>query len=77
MGPMNEITRTFDHPLTQLTLVRLRVKVTKCKLWNPLGFFLGIQTFQGYTLIIDGLCILGVQVGSQNFIMNFLDETLS
>jgi len=28
MGPMNEITRTFDHLLTQLTLVGLRVKVS-------------------------------------------------
>jgi hypothetical protein len=37
MGPMNEIARTFDHFSTQLTLVGLKVKVAKCKLWSPLG----------------------------------------
>jgi hypothetical protein len=46
MGPMNEITHAFDHLLTQLALVGLRVKVAKCKFWSPLGFFLGIKIFQ-------------------------------
>jgi hypothetical protein len=40
---MNEITHAFDHLLTQLALVGLRVKVAKCKLWNPSRFFLGIK----------------------------------
>jgi hypothetical protein len=39
MRPMNEITHTFDHLSTQLTLVVLRVKVSKCKLWNPSNIF--------------------------------------
>jgi hypothetical protein len=39
MGPMNEITHAFDHFSTQLTLVGFRVKVSKCKLWNPSGIF--------------------------------------
>ncbi len=42
VGLMSEITRTFDHLSTQLTLVGLRVKVAKCKLWSPSRFFLGI-----------------------------------
>ncbi len=77
VGPMKEITLTFDHLSTQLALVGLRVKVAKCKLWSPSGFLLGINTLQGCTLIIDGLCILGVLVGSKDFTMHFLDETLS
>ncbi len=32
LGPMNEITCAFDHLFTQLTLVRLKVKMSKCKL---------------------------------------------
>jgi len=35
MGVMNEVVFTFDHLSTQLDLVRLKVKVSKCKLWNP------------------------------------------
>jgi hypothetical protein len=31
-GPMNEITCNFNHLLTQLTLVGLKVKTLKCKL---------------------------------------------
>jgi hypothetical protein len=32
MGPMSEIIHIFDHLMTQLALVGLRVKVSKCKL---------------------------------------------
>jgi hypothetical protein len=32
MGPLNEVTHVYDHFSTQLTLVGLRVKVSKCKL---------------------------------------------
>jgi hypothetical protein len=60
MGPMNEIVPTFDHLLIQLTLVGLKVKVSNCKLWNPLGVLLGINIPQGCTLVINGLCIFGV-----------------
>jgi hypothetical protein len=35
VGPMSEISRGFDHLSTQLTLVGFKVKVSKCKLWNP------------------------------------------
>jgi hypothetical protein len=45
MGHMSEITHTFDHLLTQLTLVRLRVKVLKCKFWSLSKIFLGIEIF--------------------------------
>jgi len=64
VGPLNEITFVFDHLSTQLSLVGLRVKVSKCKLWSPLRIFLGIEILQGYTLITNGLCILGVPMGS-------------
>ncbi len=77
MGPLNEISHVFYHLLTQLTLVGLMVKVSKCKLWNPLGISLGIKILQGYTLVTYGLCILGVLMGSQDFATHFLDEILS
>ncbi len=64
VGLMNEITCTFDHLSTQLTLVGLKVKVSKCKLLNPSGIFLGIKIFHGCTLVIDGLHILAVPMGS-------------
>jgi len=32
VGPLNEIACTFDHLLTQLILVGLKAKVSKCKL---------------------------------------------
>jgi hypothetical protein len=50
------------------------IKVSKCKLWNPLGIFLGIKIS---TLVINSLHILGMLVGSQDFAMHFLDEVLS
>jgi hypothetical protein len=34
MGPMNELSYPFDHLLTQLTQVGLKVKVSKCKFWG-------------------------------------------
>jgi hypothetical protein len=74
---MNEITRAFDHLLTQLTLIGLRVKVSKCKLWSPSGIYPSIKKFQGYILVINGLCILGVPVGSLDLATHFLDEILS
>jgi hypothetical protein len=63
MGPLIEITHAFDHLSTQLTLVGLRVKVSNCKLWNPLGIFLRIEILEDCILVTNGLCILGVQVG--------------
>jgi len=74
---MNEITCTFDHLSTQLALVGLRVKVSKCKLWSPLGISPSVEIPQGCTLVTYGLCILGVPTGSQNFVTNFLNEVLS
>ncbi len=43
VGPMSEITCAFDHLLTQLALVGLKFKVSKCKLWSPLGIFPSIK----------------------------------
>jgi len=77
VGPMSEIIRTFDHLSTKLTLVELKVNVSKCKLWSPSWISLGIEISQGYILVIDGLYILCVQVGFQDFAMHFLDEVLS
>ncbi len=34
VGLMNEIIPTFDHLSTQLALVELKVKMSKCKLWS-------------------------------------------
>ncbi len=62
---------------TQLTLVGLGVKVSKCKLWNPLRISPCIKILQSYILVINGLCILGVQMGYQDFATHFLDEVLS
>jgi hypothetical protein len=59
VGPMSEITHVSDHLLTQLTLVWFRVKVSKCKLWNPSRIFPGIEIPQGFTLVTDGLRIFG------------------
>jgi len=61
MGTMSEIVFAFDHLLIQLTLVGLKVKVSKCKLWSPYG--LGINIPHGYILVTNGLCILGVPMG--------------
>jgi hypothetical protein len=76
MGPMNEITCTFDHLSTQLTLVGLRVKLSNCKLWSSLGLSPCIKIPQGYTLVTDGLHILSVPMGFQNFATHFLNEAL-
>jgi hypothetical protein len=57
MGPMRETVYTFDH---LLTLVGLRVKVWKCKLWNPSKISSNINIPQGCTLVTDGSRILGV-----------------
>ncbi len=43
VGPLSEIIYVFDHLLTQLTLVGLRVKVSKCKLWSPSRIFPNIE----------------------------------
>ncbi len=41
-----------------------------------MGIFLSIKILQGCTLIIDGLCILGVPMGFQEFVTHFLDEVI-
>jgi hypothetical protein len=72
-----KLPNAFDHLSTQLSLVGLRVKVSKCKLWGPSKISPGIKIPQGYTLVIDGLHIFGVPMGFQDFAMHFLDEVLS
>jgi len=39
VGPMSELSCAFDHRLTQLAWVGLRVKVSKCKFWSLLRIF--------------------------------------
>jgi hypothetical protein len=57
--------------LTQLTFVGLRVKMLKCKLWSPSRISPGIEIPQGYTLVTNGLCILGVLMSFQDFVTRF------
>jgi hypothetical protein len=73
---MSEITNAFDHLLTQLALVGLRVKMLKCKLWSYSRISLDIKIRQGCTLVTYGLRILGVPMGVQDFATHFLDEAL-
>jgi hypothetical protein len=73
---MNGITQAFDHFLTQLALIGLRVEVSKCKLWSPLGISPSIKIPKGCTLVTNGLHIFGVPMGSQDFATHFLDEVL-
>jgi hypothetical protein len=77
MGLMSQITHTFDHLLTQLTLVGLKVKVSKCKLWNSSKISPSIKIPPSYIMVTNGLHILGVWVDSQDFATHFLDEVLS
>ncbi len=51
--------------------------MSKCKLWSSFGVLLNIKIFQGCTFIVNGLCIFGVLVGSQDFVTHFLGEVLS
>ncbi len=51
--------------------------MSKCKFWNPSKISLSIKIPQGYTLVTNGLRILGVPMGFQEFAMHFLDEVLS
>lgn len=60
MGPMNEIILAVDHLSTELTLVGFKVKVSKCKLCSPSRIPLSIKIPHGYTLVTNGLHILGV-----------------
>jgi hypothetical protein len=43
VGFLNEIIPTFDHLSTQLTLIGLNVKVSKCKFWSPSGIYSCIE----------------------------------
>jgi hypothetical protein len=76
VGPLSEITHAFDHLLIQLAIIGLKVKVLRCKLWSPLGISPSIKILQVCTLVTNGLCILGVLVGFQDFTTHFLDEVL-
>ncbi len=64
VGLISEISCAFDHLSTQLTQVGFKVKVSKCKIWSLSKISPRIEIPQGYILVIDGLHILGVQVGS-------------
>ncbi len=76
MGPMSEISCAFDHLLTQLTQVGFKVQMSKCKFWNPLGIFPGIEILLNCILVTNGFRSLGVLMGSHDFAMHFLDEAL-
>jgi hypothetical protein len=74
---MNELSCAFDHLLTQLAQLGLKVKMSKCKFWNPLRIFLGIEILHAYTLVTNGFHILSVPIGFQDFATHFLDQVLS
>jgi hypothetical protein len=76
VDPMNEIILAFDHLLTQLALVGLRVKLLKCKLWSPLRIYSSIKSSLGYIFVTNDLCILGALMGFSDFVIQFLDEVL-
>jgi hypothetical protein len=76
MGHLNKIILTFDHLSTQLPLVGLKVKMLKCKLWNPSRIFSSIKNPLNYILVTNDLHILGVPMGFQNFVTHFLNEVL-
>jgi hypothetical protein len=63
LGLMGEIIFVFDHLSTQLTLFGFKVKMLKCKLWSPLRISSRIKSFQGCTLVTNGLRILGAPMG--------------
>ncbi len=54
----------------------LKVKVSKCKFSSP-KIFSSIKILQDYILVTNGLHILGVPMGSQNFVMYFLEDVFS
>jgi hypothetical protein len=74
---MSELSCPFDHLSTQLAQVGLKVKVLKCKFWGLSRISPSIKIFHGCILIIDGLHILGVPMGFQDFATHYLDEVLS
>ncbi len=77
VGLMNEFFLHLWPPFNPISQVGLRVKVSKCKFWSPSWIFPSIQFFHSYILVIDGLRILGVLMGFQDFATHFLDEVLS
>jgi len=62
VGPMNELSYTFDHLSNQLAQVGLKVEVSKCKCCSPLGICLIIEIPHNCILVTNGLRILGVLV---------------
>jgi hypothetical protein len=48
--------------------------VIKCNLWSPSRISSSIKIRQGCILVIDGLCILNMLVGSQVFVLHFFNE---
>jgi len=76
VGPMNELSCTFDHLSTQLAQVELKVKMLICKCCSPSRIFLGIEILHECILVTNGPHILGVLVVFKNFAMHFLDEVL-
>ncbi len=71
IGFMSEISCAFDHLSTQLAQVGFKIKVSKCKFWSLSRISLSTEIPYGCTLVINGLRILGVPVGSQDFAMHF------
>jgi hypothetical protein len=45
VGTMNKVVIAFNHLLTQLTLIGLKVNMSTCKLWSPLGIFSSVNFF--------------------------------
>ncbi len=76
LGLMNEITHAFDHFLTRLALVGLRVKMSKCELFSLLDISSNIEIPRSCTLVTYGLCILGVLMGLRDYATHFLNEVL-
>jgi hypothetical protein len=47
------------------------------KALESIGDFFKHRDSQGCTLVTNGLCILGVPMGFENFVTHILDEVLS
>ncbi len=46
VGTMSKVVLAFNHLLTQLALIGLKVNMSTCKLWSPLGISSSVKFFR-------------------------------
>ena len=76
VGPPARVVEAFSHFVLQLALLGLSVQPPKCVAWSPSGFGVFPVLPEGVSYVTEGIRLLGVPLGTEEYVGGFLSSAL-